>query len=198
MSRTASTQSWRSKPPTPRQLAEIERLSVKRGLPVERPATRGEASDRLTALTRPAPWQLRKLRRLAESRGVSFSTPQTFKDAARQIAGLERIVPSSAAERAADRQAVYDAARPAVPERVGEAQGPPPGRAQLTVLKRACRERGIPFVAPATAQEAREQLAALSNRRRRAPVNDETAALLPASSVLDDEVVGYGASATWA
>lgn len=191
--------SWRDKKPTAKQLSEIARLAPKCGVELDPPATRGEASDQLALLNRAQPWQQRKLRRLAESRGVSFTPPTTFKQANERIAQLEQATPSSAAERAADRRAVQDALRPGVPTRLAEPNDRPASQSQKQTLRGVCKRRGLPYVEPATMQEASEQLTALrAGGRIRFAVVEETAGLLPASSVTEDEVIGFGASAAWA
>ena len=196
---TPARDDWRQKPPTAKQLSEIARLAPKRGVELDRPATRGEASEQIALLNQAQPWQHRKLRRLAESRGMSFTPPQTFKDANEQIARMEKTAPSSSAERAADRRAVQDAMRPGVPERVAEPNDRPASQAQKTTLQGVCRRRGLTYVEPATMQEASEQIGALlASGPKRLAASEQDEGLLPASSVTDEEVVGFGAIATCA
>ena len=79
---------------------------------------------------------------------------------------------------------------------------------QLACLKRAAAERGVSFAYPSTFAEADAEIKRLLARKgtgstfaeldvqhRNAPAFDRT--MTAAAPVLDTELTGYGASATW-
>jgi hypothetical protein len=81
-----------------------------------------------------------------------------------------------------------------------------PTQRQLRYLRQLAERSGTSFTPPATRRQASEQIKRLKQRSRspgferrqdRQAVSQGLAEQQPASSVRDDEISGYGVSATW-
>ena len=81
-----------------------------------------------------------------------------------------------------------------------------PTARQLRYLRRLAEQTGTTFTTPATRRQASQQIERLKQRSRsagferredRKVVSRGLAQDQPASSVRDDEISGYGSSATW-
>jgi hypothetical protein len=87
------------------------------------------------------------------------------------------------------------------------AGGPAPTAKQQSYLRRLAMERGVSFTPPRTRAEASAEIARLkaqprttsTDRRRelKAVRGDLAAGPRDAARVRDDEITGYGSSATW-
>ena len=83
---------------------------------------------------------------------------------------------------------------------------PKPTARQLRYLRRLAEQTGTSFTTPATRRQASQQIERLKQRSRsagferradRQAVSRALAQDQPASSVRDDEISGYGSSASW-
>ena len=92
------------------------------------------------------------------------------------------------------------------PRATSEQEGPKPTPAQQRLIRQLALERGISFTPPHTRAEASRLVDALKRRRPdaradrqrdRRVVQDALATGGDAARVRDDEVTGYGSSATW-
>jgi hypothetical protein len=81
-----------------------------------------------------------------------------------------------------------------------------PTGAQLRYLRQLADQTGTTFTPPATCRQASAEIARLKRRSRsarferrddRRAVGRDVGEQQPASSVRDDEIQGYGGSATW-
>jgi hypothetical protein len=86
------------------------------------------------------------------------------------------------------------------------ARNDPPTPAQQTYLRQLADRTGQTFVTPRTRQEASSQIRRLQGESRspryervedRRAVTDEQRAALSAARVREDEISGYGSTATW-
>lgn len=85
--------------------------------------------------------------------------------------------------------------------------GPPPTAKQQRYLRRLALERGVSFTPPRTRREASSLIDEMRRRRpelhsdRRRELRDVQADLATghgdAARIRDDEITGYGSSATW-
>jgi hypothetical protein len=85
--------------------------------------------------------------------------------------------------------------------------GPPPTAKQQRYLRRLALERGVSFTPPRTRRDASRLIDQLRRRRpesrndRRREIRDVQADLATgrgdAARIRDDEITGYGSSATW-
>jgi hypothetical protein len=88
----------------------------------------------------------------------------------------------------------------------GGSSGPPPTSKQQSYIRRLALERGVSFTPPRTVAEASRLIAELKSRprsdrgeqrRELKAIRDDLAGAGDAARVRDDEVAGYGSSATW-
>src|SRR4051794_28795475 len=88
----------------------------------------------------------------------------------------------------------------------GGAGGPPPTAKQQFYIRRLAMERGVSFTPPRTKAEASRLIGELKKRERSdrgdqrrelKAIRADLAIARDAARVRDDEVTGYGSTATW-
>ena len=88
----------------------------------------------------------------------------------------------------------------------GGPTGPPPTAKQQSYIRRLALARGVSFTPPRTRAEASRLIAELKNRptsqqaevrRELKSVREDLSAARDAAQVREDEITGYGSTATW-